>query len=185
MIRWFLSQRLVEDSILEKYDRFVLTRADHYYLCPHVFNQCNFDDNTMWIVEGEDWRGYCDRHLVVSSKNILDSLDIIPQLIGKPYKFSPLYHANSESFYKHVWVDQKNLKVERNHRVMFATATSFDSTRGREAGREIPGVSGLKIKYETEFEFATKRCEQYKSFNWGVQDLQASCMSIEDLPFSE
>ena len=183
MIRWYLSQRLVDDSILEKYDTFALTRADHYYLCPHIFTNCDLKDNTMWIPEGEDWRGYCDRHLVVSKDNILDSLDVIPQLIQKPYTFDPLYHANSESFYKHVWTDQKNLHVKRSHRVMFATATSFDETRGREPGREIPGVKGLMIKYETEFEVSQNRCDQYKELKWDVKDLQqGTCMTEKDLP---
>ena len=181
MIRWFLSQRLVDDSILEKYDMFVLTRADHYYICPHIFTNCNLNDNTMWIPEGEDWRGYCDRHLVVSSINILDSLDVISQLILKPYTFDPRYHANSESFYKHVWTE-KNLHVKRSHRVMFAISTSFDKTRGREPGREVPGVEGSRIKYETEFEVSQKRCDQYKEYDWDVRDLQYSCMTEKDLP---
>ena len=39
MIRWFLSQHLLGNpDVLNQYDRFVITRADHYYQCQHDYN---------------------------------------------------------------------------------------------------------------------------------------------------
>jgi uncharacterized membrane protein YgcG len=34
-MRWFLSQRIQELQLTHIYDRFIITRTDHYYQCPH------------------------------------------------------------------------------------------------------------------------------------------------------
>ena len=67
MIRWFLSQHLLGNpDILNQYDRFVITRADHYYQCQHDFRDLDLSNNTVWIPQGEAYGGVTDRHLIVS-----------------------------------------------------------------------------------------------------------------------
>ena len=85
MVRWFLNERLLADGILEQYDRFVITRSDHYYECKHKFADLDLTNNKMYVPEGEDYGGYTDRHLVVSRENIYEALDIFPEILRRPY----------------------------------------------------------------------------------------------------
>ncbi|KAL7539681.1 hypothetical protein ACHAXR_010778 [Thalassiosira sp. AJA248-18] len=156
MIRWFLVQRILEHDILNKYDRFVVTRNDHFYLCPHHFSKLDLRNDTIWIPEGEDWGGYTDRHLVVGKENLLDSLDIMPQLIEKPFVFEHGKHHNTERFVKSVWAS-KNLTVKKFPRVMFTCCTNFDS--GWKKAKIGSGIPNVLAKYMEEYHLAM-RCLQ-------------------------
>ena len=165
MIRWFLSQRVLENDIISKYDTFVLTRADHYYQCQHNFTELNLADNTMYVPTGEGWGGITDRHLVVSKENLLDSIDIVPMLLemnfnqflftdnGKPLT------PNPEKVLKMVW-KAKGLHVKTFPRVMFTCATKFDTTRWQKAKENVPGVPGLMKKYVEEYKSTQKNCRK-------------------------
>mmetsp|Transcript_27030 Transcript_27030/g.57925 ORF Transcript_27030/g.57925 Transcript_27030/m.57925 type:complete len:495 (+) Transcript_27030:108-1592(+) len=159
MMRWFLSQHITASGVLDIYDSFVVTRTDHYYLCPHLFSMCNTTNNTIWVPEGEEYGGYTDRHLVVSKENLLDALDIISPLITTPYEFDYEKHHNTERFMKSVWAD-KNLTVKKCLRSMFNVATKLDTTRWAVAEEEVPGVPGLFIKYRREYLRAKNGCLQ-------------------------
>jgi len=85
MIRWLLSQRMQESDILQRYDRFVITRADHYYLCPHQFTDLDISNGTVWTPEGEDYEGITDRYVLVSKEHVLQVLDVLPSFLSKPF----------------------------------------------------------------------------------------------------
>ena len=70
MLRRFLIQRIREHNILEMYDRFVVTRTDHYYVCRHDFTSLDLSGNRIWLPAGEDWGGYTDRHMVVGGFSV-------------------------------------------------------------------------------------------------------------------
>lgn len=161
MIRWFLSQCIIDHDLLNKYERFVITRADHYYQCNHTINELDLQNNTMWIPEGEEWGGYTDRHLIVGRKNLLDALDIFPSLLRE----SPDYfisqagqiNMNPEYILKQVWM-YKNLTVKTFPRVMFTAAISGDTTRWKTPEGEVPGVPGLFLKYPNEYHLTQNNC---------------------------
>ncbi|KAL7450370.1 hypothetical protein ACHAWC_002299 [Mediolabrus comicus] len=165
MIRWFLSQRLVEHSrpddvtILNQYERFVLTRADHYYQCPHDYQTLDLSNNTMWIPQGEAYGGYTDRHLIVSRDNILDALDIFPTLFQQTNQQLQDWIAvgTPESILKRVWTS-KGLHVRTMKRVMFTCATLFDTSRWKQPKGDVPGVPGLLKKYESEYNQTQVNC---------------------------
>ena len=87
MIRWFLSQRLVKIP----YWKNMIHSLSH----AQIIVTCVLYIHKLWFKKqyhvdprrGRLARLLCDRHLVVSKENILDSLNIIPQLIQKPYTF--------------------------------------------------------------------------------------------------
>ncbi|KAL7542873.1 hypothetical protein ACHAXR_012164 [Thalassiosira sp. AJA248-18] len=160
MMRFFLMQHIIASGILDLYDSFVVTRTDHYYLCPHLITTCNLRDNTIWVPEGEEYGGYTDRHLVVGKDNLLDALDIIRPLITKPYEFDYDKHHNTERFVKYVWAD-KNLTVKKCMRSMFTVATEYDTTRWAAADEELPDVPGLFVKYRREYLRAKSGCMQF------------------------
>ena len=169
MIRWFLSQRLVEQSlhpnsddvtILNQYERFVLTRADHYYQCPHDYQTLDLSNNTMWIPQGEAYGGYTDRHLIVSRDNILDALDIFPTLFQQTTKQQLqdwIAVGTPESILKRVWTS-KGLHVRTMKRVMFTCATLLDTSRWKQPKGDVPGVPGLLKKYESEYNQTQMNC---------------------------
>lgn len=169
MIRWFLSQRLVEQSrrddvtILNQYERFVLTRADHYYQCPHDYQTLDLTNNTMWIPQGEAYGGYTDRHLIVSRDNILDALDIFPTLFQQTNEQLQDWIAvgTPESILKRVWTS-KGLHVRTMKRVMFTCATLFDTSRWKQPKGDVPGVPGLLKKYESEYNQTQMNCPKYR-----------------------
>lgn len=165
MIRWFLSQRLVEQShldnltILNQYERFVLTKADHYYQCPHDYQTLDLSNNTMWIPQGEAYGGYTDRHLIVSRDNILDALDIFPTLFQQTKQQLQEWIAvgTPESILKRVWTS-KGLNVRTMKRVMFTCATLLDTSRWKQPKGDVPGVPGLLKKYESEYNQTQMNC---------------------------
>ena len=168
MMRWFLSQRLQADSnIFKQYDRFVVTRSDHYYGCPQHFNQFDLSNNKVWVPTGEDYGGLCDRYIVVSRENILDSLNLMPTLLQKPAILEEKRKGgnwldtilNPEHVLLKI-IQTHNLNVERFDRVMYTVATEKDTTRGRNAIKiiTVPGAPELYIKYEGENQLANVHC---------------------------
>jgi len=145
---------------LDLYDTFVVTRTDHYYMCPHMYTTCDLGGNTIWVPEGEEYGGYTDRHLIVGKQNLLAALDIISPLINKPYKFDYERHHNTERFVKSVW-DGENLTVRKCLRSMLTVATQYDTTRWAAAEDELPYVPGLFVKYPRELLRAQNGCLQF------------------------
>ena len=169
MMRWFLSQRLQADpNILKKYDRFVVTRSDHYYQCPHLFNLYDLSENSVFVPTGEDWGGLCDRHLVVSRENILAALDLMPALLRDPaiVERAPGFNGgppNPEAILRDLF-KVHNLTVKRFNRMMYTCATEKDTTRGKKTTDPVPGIEGLFKKYRNEFTITQRVCFE-ESYN--------------------
>lgn len=78
--RWFLLRELVKNGLLDKYDRFVITRSDFIYTMPHPTMDL-LSDTVVWIPFGEHYGGYTDRHVILSKWNIQSYLNILPEMI--------------------------------------------------------------------------------------------------------
>jgi len=166
MIRWFLSRRLQESNVLQKYDTFVITRADHYYLCPHQFTDLEVGNGIVWTPEGEDYSGVTDRHVVVSKTDILQTLDVLPSFLSKPFEDTiPLdnnnNNKNAERLLKQSWI-RNGLKLQKFPRVMATCATKTDTTRWSVASQSknnmMEGEPTLFKKYKNEWVLANKVC---------------------------
>jgi len=163
MIRYFLMGALRDAGLLDAYDRFVVTRTDHYYLCPHLFSSptCRLGAREVIVPDGEEYNGVTDRHLIASRATLLDALDLITPLITEPYAFDPDRHGNSELYLKAAWADQ-GLRVRRCTRSMLTCAAGGDDTRWQAAGAGLPGVPGLFVKYEREHAAARDGCARFR-----------------------
>jgi len=161
MIRYFLIQAIRDNGILNLYNTFVVTRTDHYYMCPHTFARCNLEDRDVIVPDGEGYVGITDRHLVASRDTLLEALDLITPLITQPYSFDFSKHHNSERWLQHVW-SSKALHVKRCNRVMFTVAREEDTSRWRLAEDELPGVPGLFIKYQREYNGTVDGCTRFR-----------------------
>jgi hypothetical protein len=175
MLRWFLSNHLQDEqeetagtgggapdaggwkSLLQKYERFIITRTDHYYLCRHDISQ--LDPNVLWVPDGEDYGGITDRHLVVSRDQVLQALDILPPVLQDPTQYAHLldnrYGNTVETLIDFRW-KQESLPVRRFSRMMFTCGQDGDTTRFRNMGVEVR--EGVRLKYGKEYVSSYATC---------------------------
>ena len=78
--RWFLMEMIKKHKLIKLYDRFIITRSDYIYTLPHPSLEY-LDKEHIWIPYGEQYGGYTDRHVVISSKDIFSYLNIFETII--------------------------------------------------------------------------------------------------------
>jgi hypothetical protein len=78
--RWFLLKNLIDNDLINKYDRFIITRSDYIYKLPHPKIEL-MNENYIWIPDSEHYGGYTDRHVVLSKNNIESYLNILNNLV--------------------------------------------------------------------------------------------------------
>ena len=81
--RWLLLHRLQQDDVLDRYDRFVITRSDFVWLCPHPPLSV-LDREAIWFPDGEHYGGLNDRHLVASRADVVNCLNILEDILLHP-----------------------------------------------------------------------------------------------------
>lgn len=84
--RWFLLQCLYEDNLVEKYDRFIITRSDYIYQLPHIELDL-LDNKCIWIPNGEYYGGFTDRHVILSREHIIPYLNILNNMVLKSNEY--------------------------------------------------------------------------------------------------
>ena len=58
--RWLLLKKLIENNLIKKYNRFIITRSDFLWPIKHPpLNQ--MDEKYIWIPDGESFGGITDR----------------------------------------------------------------------------------------------------------------------------
>ena len=149
MIRWFISQKIQELDLTSKYERFIITRSDHYYYCEHDLSE--LDNESLWIPEGEDYKGITDRHLVVSAQDVLAALNILPPLLSHPEDYGVQNREfNPERLILQRWTEEGLVdKVRRFSRMMFTCGQEGDTTRWRKLGLSVK--EGVQLKYSAEY----------------------------------
>ena len=156
MSRWFAAHHIQQMNLTTKYERFIVTRSDHYYACPHDLRE--LDNRYMWVPKGEDYEnGITDRHLVCNFGQILPALDIYPPIVQYPDKYVDYQFSSStpEQLLRRRWEEENLWKwVKRFDRQMFTCAVMGDTTRWRVPGKEIVS-EGVHLKYPSEY-FAAK-----------------------------
>jgi hypothetical protein len=84
--RWFLLKNLIEQGLIDKYDRFIITRSDYIYQLPHPKVEY-MNDRNIWIPDSEHYSGYTDRHAVLSRKNIVQYLNIFNNFVFRSNEY--------------------------------------------------------------------------------------------------
>lgn len=181
MARYYVEQLIKKEYLLEKYDRFIVTRSDHYYMCKHDLSL--YDNKYIWIPKHEDYFGICDRHVMANSTIIMKVLDVLPHLINNVDQYNPelrrgyFKYMDPESFLKYYWQKQGILPwIRRTNRCQFTVKSNEDKTRGstgvgRSINENIESL-GLTIKYTPEFYATECHCKKgwaYSSANWKDQ----------------
>ena len=156
--RWLLLNGLQTDDVLNRYDRFVITRSDFIWLCPHPPLSV-LGRNAIWVPDGEYWGGLPDRHLVASRDDVVNCLNIIEDILLHPDQlYEEMKHWqkwNNEQFLAH-HLQRKGLyqKVKVFPYVMYTARSLLDDSPAWVRGRYEPAV-GHVIKYDSEFRNAS------------------------------
>ena len=152
--RWFLLKNLIENDVINKYDRFVITRSDFIYRLPHIKIEL-MNENCIWIPDCEHYNGYTDRHVVLSKNNIEPYLNILNNLVlrSNEYFMKMKCHSNwnVERLIKFNF-EQNNLLhlVKEFPYVMYSVRNINGNTRWSKGiySKEL----GYYIKYQSEYD---------------------------------
>jgi len=152
--RWFLLENLKEQQLLDKYDRFIITRSDFLYQLPHP-NIEYMDEKKIWIPDGEHYGGYTDRHVILSKNNIEPYLNILNKFVmsSNDYymKMKDKYNWNLEQVIK-FHLQQNNVIHFVNHfpYIMFSVRNMNGTTRW--SSGYFSSKLGYFIKYKSEYD---------------------------------
>jgi hypothetical protein len=154
--RWVLMQGLQQDGVLDRYDRFVITRSDFIWLCPHPPLSI-LDRDALWFPDGEHWGGMNDRHLVASRNDIVDCLNVLEEILlhpGELYEQLKDKEPNGEQFFQHHLARKGILhKAQFFPYVMYLGRALSDHSPAWTRGRYQPAC-GHFVRYEAEFRTA-------------------------------
>ena len=159
--RWFLLKNLLDNDLISKYDRFVITRSDFIYKLPHPKVEL-MNENCIWIPDCEYYNGYTDRHVVLSKNNIEPYLNIFNNMVLKSnqyfMKMKEKVEWNLEQLIKFN-LEQNNVLhlVKEFPYVMYSVRAQNGTTRWSVG--YYSNEHKYFIKYHTEYE----RSEYYKT----------------------
>jgi len=195
-LRWLLLHGLQQDGLLDRYDRFVITRSDFVWLCPHPPLSI-LDRGAIWFPNGEHYGGLNDRHLIVSRADVVNSLNLIEDILLEPSQLyeemkymigRPVAHNNVEQFLAHHFRRKKLFhKVKMFPYVMYLARPSGDDSRTWSPGHYQLAL-GHYVKYETEFRTASayatiiRSRADWESGAWMQLDPQSHVSSPVSLP---
>ncbi len=147
--RWFLLQWLTSHAV--EYDQYIVTRSDHYNLWPHPV----LDVESVWVPEGEDSGGLCDRHIVFPRRLMESCLGLMGRIISDPealrreMMLKGRHEWNLEQFLAFT-VQERGIEVKRFQRTMFAVKGENDSTRWSRG--QFDERVGMIVKYPSELD---------------------------------
>jgi len=151
--RWFLLKNLIDNDIINKYDRFIITRSDYIYQLPHPKLEL-MNEKNIWIPNCEHYGGYTDRHVVLSKYNIESYLNILNNFVLRSNEYF------TKMINKRTWNLEQVIKfhLEQNNvlqvvkefpYVMYSVRNINGSTRWQEG--IFSNELGYYIKYYTEY----------------------------------
>ena len=155
-LKWVFARKIDEYRLLERYDRFVITRTDQFYTCN--VDLAIYPLEYVWVPDAQDYGGICDRWIVAPRALVKATLDIIEPVVLAPKKYWD-FKGNPEALVKlryeenGVW-DQ----IRRFGRRMFTAATPGDHTRWKRIVGCVFHPYNVCLKYKEEFDDAMKGC---------------------------
>ena len=152
--RWFLLKNLMENDLINKYDRFIITRSDFIYQLPHPKVEF-MNKNYIWIPDCEQYSGYTDRHVVLDNTNIESYLNILNQMVLRSNEyFMKMKHKldwNLEQVIKFHLQENKVVHLVKDFPyVMYSVRSINGSTRWQHG--IYSAELGYNIKYHSEYE---------------------------------
>jgi len=164
--KWMLSRTLEATGLIHSYDYFVATRSDYYYDCQvnlqtmfqkgKKYSQNRKEAGSLWIPQGADNHGLCDRFVFLPRKHAVRALQFIEKVVVYPEQYLQ-FLGNPEALWG-LRIRQLRLSVKRFPLRMFSVRAEGDSTRWSQGDRVRHNDSDLIVKYGSEFEAAKQSC---------------------------
>jgi hypothetical protein len=191
--RHYLMRKLLENNLIDLYDRFIITRSDFMYNLPHPKLEL-LNPEYIWIPDNEYYGGYTDRHVILSKTNIISYLNIFENMVIK----SNSYFKNLKNFIKYANIEEliKFNLIENNNNhlvkhipyVMYAIrGIKIDGKRNWWKLGDIL-QDNYYIKYETEYLNSTFYKKYYQSYDFKhIDDLYIKYINcnVYNLPFKK
>jgi len=140
-------------DIIENYDYVIYSRFDQFYTDEHP----SFTGDHLWIPEGEDYFGVCDRHIIFPAKYSKTYFGICDYINGEESIKNLPKIVNPEAVFLN-YLNHSGLgrKITRINRFNFTSALTSDSTRWRVASYKVYFYKNLMMKYPDEFLLSVK-----------------------------
>ena len=154
--RWYLWKNIHEHNLLQKYDRFIITRSDFIYTLPHP-NLDLMNDNCIWIPDCEHYDGYTDRHVVLSGKYLERYLNILYNFTTRSNEYfdglSNIDSPNLEKVIKFHLSKNNVLHLVREFPYVMYSVRAANGVSRWQWG-SYSETLGYYIKYQSEYERA-------------------------------
>ena len=152
--RWFLLKNLIDNGLINKYERFIITRSDFIYQLPHPKVE-DMNDNCIWFPDCEHYGGYTDRHIVLSKNNIESYLNILNNLVLKSNEyFMKMKNKNDWNLEQLIkfHLEQNNVShlVKEFPYIMYSVRNINGTTRW--SNGYYSNTLGYYIKYQSEYD---------------------------------
>jgi hypothetical protein len=156
--RWFLLKNLIDNDLINKYDRFIITRSDFIYQLPHPKVEF-MNKNNIWIPDCEYYGGYTDRHVVLSKNNIKQYLNIFNNMVLHSNEYfmamkdieNKANYVNLERLIKLHFIKNNILHLVKEFPyIMYSVRNINGSTRWCKG--DYSEELGYYIKYKSEYE---------------------------------
>jgi hypothetical protein len=178
--RWFLLKNLIDNNLIEKYDRFIITRSDFLYQLPHPKMEI-LNENFIWIPDSEHYGGYTDRHVILSKNNIESYLSILNNLVLKSndYFIKMKNHSdwNLEQLIK-FHLEQNNVLhlVKEFPYIMYSVRNINGTTRWIQGN--YSDDLGYYIKYQSEYDKSKFYNEKYIESGLNINDFYKNLITF-------
>ena len=135
-------------DLVTNYKNIIYTRFDQYYVDYHP----KITTDQIYIPEGEDYFGICDRHAAFPSKYTNQFLNICGYIDNPKSLLTNRSYINCETTFKdHMVYEGLNSKIKRYPRSQFTASLQGEHTNWRVAKYRIYFKKDLMTKYPGEF----------------------------------
>ena len=170
--RWFLLKNLMDNDLINKYDRFIITRSDFIYQLPHPKIEF-MNENCICIPDCEHYFGYTDRHAVLSKKSIGPYLNIFNNFVIRSNEYFMKMINKSDWNLEQVikfHLEQNNILhlVKEFPYVMYSVRNINGSTRWSQGSYSTN--LGYYIKYKSEYDMSTYYKNEFTKSGLNIDD---------------
>jgi len=167
---WFLWKNIKEHGLLDKYDRFVITRSDFIYQLPHPKLEL-LAPTHIWTPNGQQNGGVCDRHAVLSPMHVESYLNIAGGFFRKSNEYYTTIqngeHWNMERILQmHLAKEGVLDKVVCFPYVMYAVRAITGTTRWSPG--DYSEKHGYYIKYPEEYKDSSYFKSEYDKSGYDI-----------------
>ena len=178
--RWFLLKNLIDNDLINKYDKFIITRSDFIYQLPHPKVE-HMNNNCIWIPDCEHYGGYTDRHVVLSKNNIESYLNILNNLVLRSNEYFMKMQSRSN------WNLEKLIKfhLEQNNvlhlvkefpYVMYSVRNINGTTRWSQGN--YSDKLGYYIKYQSEYDKSSNYKNEFEKSGLTINEFYKKYISV-------